>query len=43
MVEVVCGIRMGVAGGGVGTRGESVVSRGRNVSVADGAGARWKD
>ena len=37
---MVCGVRMGVAGGGVGTRGEGVVSRGGNVSVADGGGAR---
>ena len=43
MVEVVCGVRMGVAGGGVGTRGEGVVSRGGNASVADGGGARWRD
>ena len=43
VMEMVCGLRMGVAVGGVGTRGEGVVSSGGNVSVADGGGARWKD
>ena len=43
VVEVVCGVRMGVAVGGVGTRGEGVVSSGGSVSVADGGGAKWKD
>ena len=43
MGEVVCGVRMGVAVGGVGTRGESVVSSGGSVNVADSGGARWKD
>ena len=38
-VEVVCGVRMGVAVGCV----EGVVSIGGSVSVADGGGARWKD
>ena len=42
-VEVVCGVRMGVAVGCVGTRGEGVVNIGGSVSVADGGGARWKD
>ena len=43
VLEVVCGVIMGVVVGGVGTRGEGVVSSGGNVSVADGRGARWKD
>ena len=43
MVEVVCCVRIGVAVGCVGTRGEGVVSSGGSVSVADGGGARWKD
>ena len=36
-------MRMGVAVGCVGTRGEGVVNIGGSVSVADGGGARWKD
>ena len=40
VLEMVCGLRMGVAVGGVGTRGEGVVSSGGSVSVADGGGAR---
>ena len=44
---VVCGVRMGMGVGGVGNRGEVVVSSGGNVSVADGGadggGARWRD
>ena len=43
MVEVVCGVRMGVAVGCVGPRRESVVSSGGSVSLADGRGATWKD
>ena len=42
-VGAVSSVRMGVAVGGVGTRGESVVSSGGGVNVADGGGARWKD
>ena len=38
VVEVVCGVRVGVGVGGVKNRVESVVSSGRNVSVADGGG-----
>ena len=47
MVEVVCVMRMGVGIGGVGNRGEGVVSSGGNGNVtnggADGGGARWRD
>ena len=43
VVEVVCDVRMGVGVGGVGNRGEGVVSTGGNVSVVDGGGARWSD
>ena len=43
MVEVVCGVRIGVAIGCVGTRGEGVVTSGGSASVADGGGVRWKD
>ena len=42
MVEVVCGVRIGVEDGGVGNRGEGVVRSGGNASVADGGGAKWK-
>ena len=35
-MRVVCGVRMDVALGSVGTRGEVVVSSGGSVSVADG-------
>ena len=41
--KVVCCVRMGVGVGGVGTRGEGVVSSEGNVCVADGGGGRWKD
>ena len=41
-MEVVCGVRMGMAVDSVGTRGEVLVSNGESVSVADGGGARWK-
>ena len=40
MVDVVCGVRIGAGVGGVENRGEGVVSSGRDVSVADGGGAR---
>ena len=40
VVDLVCGVRMGVAVGGVGTIGRGVVSSGRSVSVADSGGAR---
>ena len=40
VVEVVCGVRMGVAVGGVKATGKGVVSSGGSVSVADGGGAR---
>ena len=40
VVEVVCGVRMGVAVGGVRATGNGVVSSGGSVSVADGGGAR---
>ena len=47
MVEVLCSVRMGVGVGGVGNRGGSVVSSGRNTSVADGRAdgerSRWRD
>ena len=43
MVEVGCGVRIGVAIGCVGTRGEGVVTSGGSASVADGGGVRWKD
>ena len=43
VVEAVCGVRMGVTVGCVGTRGEGVVSSGRSVSLADGGVATWKD
>ena len=43
VVKVLCGLRMGVGVGGVGNRGEGMMSSGGNVSVADGGGARWKD
>ena len=43
VVEVVCGVRMCVGVGGVGNKGEGVVSSGGNVSVADGGGARLRD
>ena len=43
VVEVVCDVRMGVGVGGVTNRGQGVVSSGRNVTVADGGGARWRD
>ena len=42
VVEVVCGVRIGVEDGGVGNRGEGVVRSGGNASVADGGGAKWK-
>ena len=38
VVEVVCGVGMGVGVGGVKNRVESVVSSGRNFTVADGGG-----
>ena len=40
MLDVVCGVRIGVGVGGVENRGEGVVSGGGDVSVADGGGAR---
>ena len=43
VIVLVCGVRMGVAVGGVGTIGKRVVSSGGSVSVADSGGARWKD
>ena len=43
MVGVVCDVRMGVAVGCVGTRGEGVVSSRGSVRVADGGGTGWKD
>ena len=43
VVEVVCGVRMGVGVGSVGKRGEGVVSSGGSVSVADGGRARLRD
>ena len=43
VMEVACGVRMGVGVGGAGNRGEDVVCSGGNVIVADGEGARWKD
>ena len=43
MVEVVCGVTMGVAVGSVGTRGEGVMNSGGSAIVTDGGGARWKD
>ena len=43
MVEVVCGVRMGLGVGGVGNRGEGVLSSGGNDIVADVGGARWRD
>ena len=47
VVEVVCGVRMGVGTGGPGNRGGGVVGGGGNVSVidggADGGGVRWRD
>ena len=42
-MEVVYVVRMGVAVGGVGTKGEGVVSSGGSVSVAESGGVRWKD
>ena len=39
MVEIVCGVRIGVGLGGVGCE-EGVVSGRGNVSVADGGGDR---
>ena len=36
MVEVFCSVGMGVGVGGVGNRGESVVSGGGDARVADG-------
>ena len=43
MVEVVCGVRMGVGVGRVGNGGEGLVSSEGNVSMADGGRARWRD
>ena len=43
MVEVVCGVRMGVGVGHVGNGGQGLVSSEGNVSMADGGGARWRD
>ena len=43
VVGVVCGVRIGVAVGCVGTRGEGAVSSGGSVCVADGGGTGWKD
>ena len=43
VVEVFCSWRMGVGVGSVGNRGESVVSRGGDASVADGGGAKRRD
>ena len=43
VVEVVCGVRMGMAVSCIGTRGEGVVNSGGSVSVTDGRGAGWKD
>ena len=43
VVDLVCEVKMGVVVGGVGTRGEGVVSSGGSVSVADGGRIRWKD
>ena len=43
VVGVVCGVRMGVVVGCVGTRGESVVSSGGSASVTDVEGTGWKD
>ena len=43
MVEVVCGVRMGVGLGSVGKRGEGVDCSGGSVSVADGGRARLRD
>ena len=40
MVDVLCGVRMGVGVGGVENRGEGVVSSRVDVSVAGGGGAR---
>ena len=37
VVRVVCGVRIGVAVGCVGTRGEGAVSSGRSVCVAEGS------
>ena len=42
VVEIVCGVRIGVGVGGVGCE-EGVVSGRGNVSVADGGGDRWRD
>ena len=42
-MKVVCGVRIDVAAGNAGTRGESVVSSEGNISAADGGRARWKD
>ena len=46
VVEVLCSVRMGVGVGGAGNRGGSVVSGGRNTSVADGGAdgerPRWR-
>ena len=42
-VRVICGVRMGVANGCVGTRGKGVVSSGGSVSVPDGGGTGWRD
>ena len=43
MVEVVCGVRMGMGLGSVGKRGEGVDCSGGSVSVADGGRARLRD
>ena len=40
VLEVVCGVSMGVGVDCVGSRGEAVVSSGGNVSAAGGGGAR---
>ena len=40
VVEVVCGVRMGVAVGSVRATGKGVVSSGGSVSVVDDGGAR---
>ena len=43
VVGVICGARIGVAVGCVGTRGEGVVSSRGSISVADGGGTGWGD
>ena len=43
VMDLVCGVRIGVAVGSVGTIGKGVVSSGGSVSVADSGEARWKD